>query len=135
MKNRFIQYSGISIVILALFIIAPILSCFGVPAMPFVIEIKQPDGSAFNAQKKGDEWFNWTETIDNKVIVHNKANGFFEYGEIKTVDGEERLAPSGLKVRAEDFNRPLAAPNFKPVTRDQLNRLRQKALQKRKQGY
>lgn len=101
-----------------------------VPAIPRVLEFEQPDGTSFHARKKGDEWFNWTETLDGRVIVHNKTSGFFEYAEIKTVGGKPQLAPSGIKVRDIDVNRPLETPGFEAVTPDQLDEIRANALER-----
>ena len=101
-----------------------------VPAIPRVLEFKQPDGTSFNARKKGDEWFNWTETLDGRVIVHNKTSGFFEYAEIKTVEGKPQLTPSGIKVRDIDVNRPLETPGFDAVTPDQLDEIRTDARER-----
>ena len=41
-----------------------------VPACPDGKDVRQPDGSAFRLQLRGDEFFSWTETADGYPVLH-----------------------------------------------------------------
>jgi M6 family metalloprotease-like protein len=51
---------------------------YAVQAAPDVFEIDQPDGHYFEARKKGDEWNNWTETVEG-FSVQQGYDGFWYY--------------------------------------------------------
>jgi len=52
---------------------------YGVPAYDGLFELKQPSGKAFEARKRGDEWYNWVETKDGYGIYQNKGTENWEY--------------------------------------------------------
>jgi len=49
-----------------------------VSASPGVFQVKQPDGTIFNAVAKGDEWGNWTETEAGYTVAED-ANKTWRY--------------------------------------------------------
>mgnify|MGYP001594476220 CR=1 FL=1 len=61
-----------------LFVVSPQKS-YAVPAYPGLFELKQPSGYAFEARKRGDEWYNWVETKDGYGIYKNKETSSWEY--------------------------------------------------------
>ncbi len=102
-----------------------------VPAIPIELSFMQPNGDVFKGKLKGDEWFNWTETLDQKVFVKNQSSGYFEYAEIKIVGDEEQLAPSGKAVSKTNAKQAPALIQIVPITRKDLKRLRKKAIERR----
>ncbi len=65
--------------------------CHAVEAVPTPIELTQPDGSTFRARGRGDEWQNWTETLDGYTILREVQSGFWVYVE---KDSGGKLIPS-----------------------------------------
>lgn len=61
-----------------LFVVSPQKS-YAVPAYPGLFELKQPSGYAFEARKRGDEWYHWVETKDGYGIYKNKETSSWEY--------------------------------------------------------
>ncbi len=125
-------------IIQCLFVL-PLLVCLcitndlkAVSAFPADLIFKQPDGSSFVAKLKGDEWFNWVETRDNRIIVRNKATGFYEYGIIIKKDDIESLSPSGVIVREEDMDSPAETLQLKPISQSDLKRMSRHAHEKRR---
>jgi len=51
---------------------------FGMPARPDGVEIVQPDGTGFMANRKGDEWFNWVETAGGYSVAKD-CDGYWYY--------------------------------------------------------
>ncbi len=51
---------------------------FAVPASPDIIELRQPDMSAFKAKLRGDEWNNWVET-KNGYSIRKHSDGYWKY--------------------------------------------------------
>ncbi len=49
-----------------------------VGAYPYPQEVKQPDGSMLTIQLRGDEWYNWTTTLDGYRILKSRQ-GYYEY--------------------------------------------------------
>lgn len=107
----------------------------GSPAMPGIVKIKQPNGTVLEISIKGDEWFNWKEEKTGKVIIKNKASGYYEFARIKMKDGREVLAPSGVRVNpgmAPSFSKGLIeAEGYNEVSKEDLKRMRNQALEKR----
>ncbi|HNX33796.1 MAG TPA: M6 family metalloprotease domain-containing protein [Kiritimatiellia bacterium] len=50
-----------------------------VPACPDGKDVRQPDGSAFRLQLRGDEFFSWTETAAGYPVLHDASDGFWKY--------------------------------------------------------
>ncbi|WP_169306770.1 M6 family metalloprotease domain-containing protein [Cohnella pontilimi] len=66
------------------------------PAAPIITAYTQPDGAVFQAEKQGDDIFNWTAAQDGAVIVQNK-DGYWYYAEIRN----NRLAAGPVKYAAQ----------------------------------
>ena len=62
------------------------------------ITFKQDDGTVFQGQLKGDEWFNWVEDTQGDIILYNNSSKNYEYAETKMENGKMILIPSGNKV-------------------------------------
>ncbi len=75
--------------------LASMIQAYAVPACPFPVKFKQPDGSSFTAYIKGDEYQAWTETASGYSVVKNAKLNRWEYA-TKNYDG--RLVPSGKFV-------------------------------------
>ncbi len=71
---------------------------YAAPAMQGDFEFKQQDGTAFVAQLKGDEWLNWIEDKKEHIIKYSNRSKNFEFAELKEINGELNLVPSGVKV-------------------------------------
>ncbi len=54
---------------------------YGVGAYPYPQKIEQADGTVLTIRLHGDEWFNWTSTIDGYRIKRN-TTGIFEYASV-----------------------------------------------------
>lgn len=50
-----------------------------VPASPESREMAQPDGTRFQLQLRGDEFFSWTETSDGYAVMKDSADGFWKF--------------------------------------------------------
>ena len=105
-------------------------SVWAVPAAPTLFEITQPDKSKIQAVLKGDEWFNWTETVNQRVIVKNSKTGFYEYAVIKKEGELEVLVPSGVIVKKKEAKESFILQELKTVTRKDLRRLWQAAVKR-----
>jgi len=117
----------------SLLLLLPYNISFAVPAIPFQIEMKQPDGNNFQGYLRGDEWFNWRETTDGRVIIQNPDTGFFEFALIQKLATGDQLIPSGIVVAplpTDTANKQaLALP---AITHEDLIRLRVDAIQNMK---
>lgn len=58
------------------------VSSFAVPAYPFPIKVKQPDGSELTIRIYGDEWFHYTTTDDGYLLLQKK-DGAYEYAKFE----------------------------------------------------
>lgn len=106
--------------VLVLIFLGGIGSLLAVPAYPEPFTAKQPDGSEFKVCLKGDEWINWSETVDGHPIIIDKQTGFWEYAKIEPLIG---LSPTGQivgkelpvginKISAKEL-RPFRSPDVK----------------------
>ncbi len=68
---------------------------FAVPAYPYPIKYKQPDGSEITVQLKGDERVHWGETTDGYTLLSNGKNGW----EYAITDENGDLKASGVIAR------------------------------------
>ena len=66
---------------------------YAVRALPRPVQVKQPDGSVITVLVKGDEFFNYTTTIDGYIIAQKK-DGFYYYANYDT----DKLIISDFKV-------------------------------------
>lgn len=107
----------------------------GSSAMPGIVKVKQPDGTVLEISIKGDEWFNWKEEKAGKVIIKNKASGYYEFARIKVKNGREVLAPSGVRVTpgmGPSFSKGLIeAEGYNEISKEDLTRMRNQALEKK----
>jgi M6 family metalloprotease-like protein len=97
--------------VLGLLVFAP-GPVYAVPAYPRPVEVKQPDGTKFNLQLRGDEFFSWNETDEGYAIVKDSADGFWKYAKPATGQaGFEAVAgavvgvanPSALGLKKDDL--------------------------------
>lgn len=91
-----------------------------VPAAPYPIEVKQPDGTSLTIFLRGDEWRHYTKTIDGYVVCQN-ARGYYCYARLnckgETVPGcriaknaDERSASDWRYLRRMEQNKKLYKP-------------------------
>jgi M6 family metalloprotease-like protein len=73
-----------------------------VPACPYPVEYKQPDGSTITIVLKGDERIHWATSADGYALLLNSA-GFYEYAK-KAVSGD--LTLSGVRSHNPDKRTP-----------------------------
>ncbi len=71
---------------------------FCVPAFQGAVEFKQNDGSTFQGTLKGDEWFNWIEDKEGRIVKYNNSSKNYEYAKVEEKNGTLDLVPSGTKV-------------------------------------
>ena len=85
-----------------------------VPACPDGTKVKQPDGSVFVLQLRGDEYFSWTETADGYAVLMDPADGYWKYAQ--PVEGQAAFAiVPGARVGSAD---PSAYGLSRPVRLD-----------------
>ncbi len=118
---------------ICLLVFAVPAAVLSVPATPFVFELTQPNGATFDVRLKGDEWFNWHETIDRHVIVKNKNNGYYEYAVIKKKGMREILAPSGIIVKRSGALESLGVGQLPSISPQDLGRMWKAAIQRKRQ--
>lgn len=68
----------------------------GVPAYPFGIEVKQPDGEKITLKSRGDRMLHWYETPNGYSVLKN-TKGQYVYAEH---DAMGNMVPSAYKVSA-----------------------------------
>ena len=76
------------------------------PAAPGFRIFYQHDGTTFEAEGHGDEYFSWIEDKQGRVIEYNPASYNYEYSVLTEKDGALTLTHSG--VAATDYT-PLGA--------------------------
>jgi len=69
---------------------------FGVPALPSLLEITQPNGAKFKAYLRGDEYFSWWESEKGTVLFRNLKSGYFEYAKISLTEDKGKLVSTGV---------------------------------------
>lgn len=114
------------------------ISLYGVQAYKGEIEFKQSDDSTFNAQLKGDEWFNWVQTEDGYVVQYNPKSKNYEY---MILQNNETLIFSDVKVaqtpsksasRVGRSQTPDLPANIQKIDEKVLGKMWQKAWLKEK---
>jgi len=65
------------------------------PAFTGEREFKQSDSSVFKGYLKGDEWFNWVQTVDGYTAKYNKESKNYEY---MLLDSNNELVSSNIQV-------------------------------------
>lgn len=87
---------------ISIILISLLTFSYAAPAFPGVIQFEQSDGTTFEGNLKGDEYFSWVEAkADGSIIKYNKSSKNYEYAVVKEVEGALDLLPSGVKVSAE----------------------------------
>ena len=79
-----------------------------VPASPKPFNVTQPDGTVITLHMVGDEYYHWTETNNNQVVVLSEE-GYYEYATILN----NEIVPSGIKATSDNLqsriiNTPIA---------------------------
>jgi M6 family metalloprotease-like protein len=98
-----------------------------VPASPYPVEYKQPDGSTVTIFPKGDERVHWATSADGYTLLLNPS-GFYEYAK-KAVSGDVTL--SGVRAHNPGKRTPEETVLLKSLTKDlrysreQINTLKQ----------
>ena len=114
------------------------ISLYGVQAYKGEIEFKQSDNSTFNAQLKGDEWFNWVQTQDGYIVQYNPKSKNYEY---MILQNNETLIFSDVKVAQTPSKSPSRSSankvvnlpaNIQKIDEKILGKLWQKAWKKEK---
>ena len=120
-------------ILIALLIAGFAVKLLAVPAAPFLITFAQPDGSTFQANLKGDEYFSWIETKNKMILVKSKTSGYFEFAVIKR-DEKNRLIlfPSGVPVIKRGHSALRTDHNLPQITREQLGKIWQSRIEERK---
>ena len=110
------------------------LNLMAVPAAPYLITFAQPDGSTFQAHRKGDENFSWIEAENKMIIVKNKASGYFEFALLKRNDKNRlKLVPSGIPVIKRGQSSLRSNTHLPYISREQLGKIWQSRIaEKRK---
>ena len=86
---RILQKSALVFICLIVFSIS---NLFAVPAYPWLINFKQPDGKTIRIYMKGDEKVRWAETDDGYYILVN-SHGFYEFA---VMDSYGDMVTSGV---------------------------------------
>ena len=105
------------------------LNLIAVPAAPYLVTFVQPDGSAFQADLKGDENFSWIETQNKEVLVKSKSSGFFEFALVEEdTDKRLKLVPSGIPLIKRVQSVLRSGTELPNVTRQQLVKMWQSKI-------
>ena len=80
-----------------LLLVASVISraAYAGPAFPGMTEVVQPNGASIAVHLRGDEWNNWTETVEGYAIAQSRS-GYWEY-----VSSYDERTPILSGVRAE----------------------------------
>ena len=94
-----------------------------VPASQKPFDITQPDGTIVTLHMIGDEYYHWTETSDNQVVIQSEE-GYYEYATIVN----DEIVPSGVKVSNTigdlQLNRHTSLPNREQLVDLMMNKRR-----------
>ena len=103
---------------------------YSAPAYSIERQFQQPDGTTFEARKKGDEYLHWIETEEGDILLLNKETQWYEYAVIQ----EGELVPSGIEYQPSDECENGSKPH-KKIKKEKLQKLwnekRQKELKRR----
>lgn len=94
---------------------------YAAPAIPDDISFEQLDGSTFEGNLKGDEWFSWVEDKNGNIIKYNFDSKNYEYAIIEGTDSGVELIPSGIAVVIENHTND--APADKVIVGDSTRKL------------
>lgn len=88
-----------------------------VPAYPWKMKVKQPDGSTLTIRKTGDEHAAITMTADGYPLIFNAADNSYEYARI---DGTQ-LVPTGILAADEKRRQPEVCTMLQTVDRSAVD--------------
>lgn len=71
------------------------VKAFAVPACPYPMEVKQPDGTKIKIQKKGDEFFGWTEDLQGYTVAQDSKSKEWVYA---SYEGGNRIQATKYQV-------------------------------------
>ncbi len=94
-KNQF-SVVTLCLVLLTLLVVS-VETTFAIPAYPFPVEYKQPDGTVVTVQLRGDEFIRNAYSVDGYTLMLNSEGGY----EYAILDAQQNLTPSG--VLAQDM--------------------------------
>ncbi|MGN0187871.1 MAG: M6 family metalloprotease domain-containing protein [Paludibacteraceae bacterium] len=105
---------------------------WGVPAVPGVVRVMQPDGTELSVLMYGDEFFHYTTTEDGYLLSCNE-DGYYEYAEftadfrtrslgVRARSVAERSAADRLLLKR--VGRPATSPMRKSVSYEQAGMMR-----------
>ena len=113
----------------------------GVPALPNIMKITQPNGSKLNAYLRGDEFFSWWESEKGDVLFRNLDSGYFEYAKISVINNKEELITTGIMfVSGEEPSSSISSISKQDIgkiwmgKREQAIKQLQEILEKEKQS-
>ncbi|MBZ4677110.1 MAG: peptidase [Anaerophaga sp.] len=112
------------------FVLISLQPASAVGAFPLPQKMIQPDGSVITIRIHGDEWYNWTTTVDGYRILKNK-HGFFEYA-TQLKSGE--ISGSGI-IASDPGQRTVAEENFLSSTPKGIGISKKDFLEKRREKY
>ena len=100
------------------------VSALAIPATPFPINSTQPDGSVVQIRKVGNEFFNYTLTGEDSVLIVRDSSGYWNYA-------DEHGQKTGIRVHAKS-KRGQKEKNFlkKRNSRQILEKFREKRIQR-----
>ena len=107
------------------------VSSFAMPAYPFPIKVKQPDGSELTIRIYGDEWFHYT-TTDDGYLLQQQPNGVYEYAKFEN----NIIKSTGVMARSQRDDKERAFVKQlrrNPISRDMELSMRQ--LVKQEMGH
>ena len=105
---------------------------FGVPALPSLLEITQPNGAKFKAYLRGDEYFSWWESEKGTVLFRNLESGYFDFAKLSMIDDKEKLVSTGV-IFVEREETSVTSARFTKMTKLNLGKIcRQKREDARK---
>lgn len=98
---------------------------FAVPAYPYPIKAKQPNGEIITIQKHGDEFFNFTTSKDGFIIIPD-AEGYYSYATISN----NLLEPSKLRVSDSQLRSSLPSDLIKADSKEFNEKIIQPAMER-----
>jgi len=104
------------------------------PAFKGIIEFKQPDGSTFQGQLRGDEWFSWIEDSEGNISNYNHSAKRYEYSELREMDENLDLTHSGVAVQTSTLTNQKSTANASQTYRISEDTLQQIWQQKRERS-
>jgi len=89
---------------------------------------KQPDGTVFSGQSRGDEYLHWIETSDGDIVIFNRKKREYEKAEV----GTNRLIGSGKAYHNAENAGQARSPGTLSKKREALHSLWMEKKRERK---